>query len=146
MEAAKLVLEYLKVLIWQAIVVFALIKYHEVIRELFYRSKVKLSLFGFEIETKISDLQQSLTSTVGGRLTNQQWELLEKIYKEGAVSVVTECYKMDMQADLSWIRPLRNAGLMMSLPDGEYIEEAEEFKLTPLGKLLMESKMSEKAR
>jgi hypothetical protein len=39
---------------------------------------------------------------------------------------------------------LRNARLLKSLPDGEYIEKAKELQLTPLGNLLMESKMSKK--
>ena len=141
-----MILEYLKIIIWPTIVIFALIRYREVIEEAFYRSKVKLSLFGFEIEIKISDLEQSMIATVGGTLSNQQWGLLEKIHKDGPVSVSTEGYKMSMQADLSWIRPIRNAGPLMSLPDGEYIEEAEELDLTPLGKLLIESKTASKSR
>ena len=42
--------------------------------------------------------------------------------------------------DLSWIRPVRIAGLIMTLPDGRYIEQAEEIVLTPLGELLMQAK------
>lgn len=146
METAKLVLSYIKVLIWPSIAVFVLIKYHDIIIEFFFRSKVKLSLFGFEIETKVSDLEKSLTVEVGDTLKDQQWELLENIYKKGTVSVAKEGYEMNMQADLKWIRPLRNAGLLKSLPDGEYIEKAKELQLTPLGNLLMESKMSKKAQ
>jgi hypothetical protein len=36
METAKLVLSYIKVLIWSSIAVFVLIKYHDIIIEFFF--------------------------------------------------------------------------------------------------------------
>jgi hypothetical protein len=45
-------------------------------------------------------LEKSLTVEVGDTLKDQQWELLENIYKKGTVSVAKEGYEMNMQADL----------------------------------------------
>ena len=140
MELEELILEYVKALAWPIVAVFTLLKYRDVISGLIQKSKVKLSLFGVEIETKISDLEQRLMAPVGGKLTDQQWALLHKIATTGPVAVAQAGYKMQMQGDLPWIRPVRNAGLIVTLPDGKYIEQAEQIALTPLGQLLMHKK------
>jgi len=142
MDPAQLILEYIKVLIWPLVVVVVILKYGSSLIHVFERSKVKLSLFGVEVEINIAELERILTAAAGGSLTSQQWSLLEKIAREGSVFVQKEGYKMDMNGDLPWIRPVRNAGLIMTLPDGKYIEQAAEFVLTPLGKLVMEAKSS----
>ena len=142
MELEELILEYIKVLVWPVIIIFALVMYHDLIGGLIQKSKVKLSLFGVVIETKISDLEQVLMAPVGGRLTDQQWAMLQKIATRGPITVATEGYKMHMEGDLPWIRPVRNAGLILTLPDGKYIEQAEQITLTPLGELLMKERFS----
>ena len=142
MELEELILEYIKVLVWPVIVIFTLVMYRDLIAGLIHKSKVKLSLFGVEIETKISDLEQMLMAPVGGKLTGQQWALLQKIAMRGPVAIAAEGYKMHMQGDLQWIRPVRNAGLIITLPDGKYIEQAEQIALTPLGSLLMKERLA----
>ena len=142
MEFAKLVLEYIRVLIWPFVAVIVILKYGHSLISVLEKSKVKLSLFGVEVEANIADLERILTAAAGGSLTAQQWNLLEKIGREGSIFVQKEGYKMDMTGDLQWIRPVRNAGLIMTLPDGKYIEQATELVLTPLGKLVMEAKFS----
>jgi hypothetical protein len=122
------------------VVMFALIRYRDTIVSLSQKSKVKLSLFGVEIETTIPNLENIITAPVGGTLTDQQWALLREIMKEGQVSVAEKKYVMTMQRDLAWIRPIRNAGLIVTLPDGKYIEQAEHLALTSLGKIVVEAK------
>jgi hypothetical protein len=142
MDIAKLVLEYIQVLIWPIVAVMVIRKYGQSLIRVFEKSKVKLSLFGVELEANIADLERVLTAAVSGSLTAKQWDLLERIGREGAIFVQKEGYKMNMPGDLNWIRPVRNAGLIMTLPDGKYIEQATELVLTPLGRLLMEAKLS----
>jgi hypothetical protein len=142
MEFAQLVLEYIQVLIWPLVVVAIVLKYGRSLLGVLEKSKVKLSLFGVEVEANIADIERNLTSAVGGSLTPQQWDLLERMGREGSVLVQREGYKMNMTGDLQWIRPVRNAGLIMTLPDGKYIEQATELVLTPLGKLLIEAKFN----
>lgn len=146
MDVAKIVLEYTQVLIWPMVALVALFKYGHYLISMLEKSKVKLSLFGIEVEVNIDDLERILTQSVGGQLLPEQWNLLERIAREGSITVKKEGFKMDMSGDLSWIRPVRNAGLIMTLPDGKYIEQATELVLTPLGKLLMEAKLNRQVR
>jgi hypothetical protein len=136
-EAAKLTLEYLKVLVWPVVASGALFWYRNAIGAALSKTKVKLSLFGVDVEANIAELERTLTAATGGTLSEAQWSLLQKISQHESVSVAGQGYKMSMQGDLPWIRPLRNAGLIMTLPDGKYIEQATDLVLTPLGKLLM---------
>ena len=140
MHDSPAILEYIRILVWPLVTLLLIMKFGNTLITAIQKSKVKLSLFGVEIETSIVDLERTLTAAVDGALSPKQWDLLEKIWKKGTVSVQNEGYVMDMSADLKWIRPIRNAGLLMSLPDGKYIEQATELALTPLGKLLMQAR------
>jgi hypothetical protein len=140
MDTSLHILEYIKVLVWPIVAAYALVRFGGAIASALGRSKVKLSLFGVEIEVPVSQLEQVLTAAVGGRLSAQQWALLEQSAKDGVLSVAKAGYRMTMDGDLPWVRPVRNAGLIMTLPDGQYIEQATDIVLTPLGKVLMSSR------
>src|SRR5262245_9234094 len=113
MDVAKLVLEFVKALIWPIVAALVILMYGKSLISAFGKSKVKLSIFGVEFEVSTADLERTLTAAAGGSLTTQQWELLEKIGLKGSVSVTEEGYKMQLPGDLTWIRPIRNAGLIM---------------------------------
>ena len=140
MAIAELVLNYIQALIWPLVVISIFIFYRDTIQALFKKSDVKFSLFGVTIETSIGELEKTITSTLDGELTPQQWTLLEEIWQKGQVSVEEKNYSMSIDKDLRWMRPVRNLGLIMTLPDGKYIEQAEHIILTPLGRLLMRAK------
>jgi hypothetical protein len=134
-ELLTFLLEYLKVLVWPIVFLVALIWFPRTIRSVLpYVTKVKLNLFGVEIETTIANLERVLTAGVGARLTERQWDLLEEIFRKGRLSVAEKNYVMTLQKDLAWIRPIRNAGLVSTLPEGKIIEEAEQLDLTPLAR------------
>jgi len=140
MAIAELVLKYIEALIWPVTAVIFLVLYHDPILALLEKSKITLSLFGVSVEMTLSQLESSMTAPLGGVLTPQQWDLLKEIAEHGNISVKDKGFVMSMQKDLPWIRPVRNAGLIMTLPDGEYIEQAKEIAMTPLGELLMQAK------
>lgn len=148
MHDSPAALEYIRVLVWPLVTLLLIMRFGDTLITAIQKSKVKLSLFGVDIETSIADLERTLTAAVDGALSPKQWDLLEKIWKKGSVSIQNEGYVMNMSSDLAWIRPIRNAGLLMSLPDGKYIEQATELVLTPLGKLLMQARpeISSKSR
>jgi hypothetical protein len=140
MEVAHIVLEYFKVLVWPLVAIIIAYVYRNIVSSVFSNSKISLQLFGVKIETTMDNLKQALVATMGGFLTDRQWMLLKEIATERTVSVKDKGYKLSMEKDLKWIRPIRNAGLIMSLPDGCYIEQAESLVLTPLGNLLMHAR------
>lgn len=123
---------------WPIVALLGLLLYGSRVIAIFSRSKIRLSLFGVEVETTEQQLEKILTEPVGDQLTAKQWELLDEVWRRGTVSVSAKRYSMSMEGgDLPWIRPVRNAGLIMSLPDGLYIEQATDLVLTPLGRVLM---------
>jgi hypothetical protein len=140
MDVAHIVLEYFNVLVWPIVAIIIAFVYRKIVSSVFSNSKISLQLFGVKIETTTDNLKQALVTTMGGSLTDRQWMLLEEIATERTVSVKDKGYKLSMDEDLEWIRPLRNSGLIMSLPDGYYIEQAESLILTPLGNLLMHAR------
>lgn len=140
MDIPTVLLEYVRVVIWPLIIAAVIFSYGRSLVRLLEKSKVKVSLFGVDVEVDIGELARTLTAAAGGALSERQWRLLEDIAHKGSVSVHTEGYKLKMGADLDWIRPIRNAGLVMSVPDGQYIEQATDLILTPLGTLLLDAK------
>ena len=100
MEIAKLVLEYIRVLIWPLAATIVLLRYGRYLIYMLEKSKVKLSLYGVAVQVNLVDLERMLTSAVGGKLTPKQWNLLKRIAREGSISVEKEGYEMHMNGDL----------------------------------------------
>jgi hypothetical protein len=138
MTAAEIILKYLEVLVWPATLTLILLRYRDPILSLLQKSKIKLSLYGVEVETTLSELETITLATLGGNLDNKQLELLVHIANEGRISYGKEGIPKD---DREWIRPVMNAGLIMTTPQGARVGEAEGLALTPLGSLLMRAKM-----
>lgn len=143
---AELILKYVQALVWPAVVVLALIIYHDaILAALTSVPKVKISLFGVEFEITLPELEESLTAAVGDVLEDKQWDLLEQIEQSGQLSVTEKNLNLrSMDGHLRWVRPIRNAGIIKTLPEGEYIESAEYLVLTPLGKLLMKARKEQR--
>lgn len=132
MDIATLILNYLQVLIWPLVVVFALIKYKRVLEGLIPKSKIQLNIAGVTIETNMDVLEKSVEESLRGRtLTANQWEWLKRLKNQGITKYQSKYYE-----DL---RPLRNAGLIKEHPEG-WLTTAEDIEITTLGKLLIEAK------
>jgi hypothetical protein len=136
--AGELVLKYIEAFVWPLTVLIIAVIYRGFITStlpnLLSRSKIKISLFGVEFETSLPELESVTKAVVGGSLTKDQLDLLRRIRKEGPVSYEAgEIPKRDRE----WIRPIMNAGLIMTMPPGAHLGEATGLSLTPLGVLLM---------
>lgn len=140
MEVATLVKDYLSVLVWPVVVLVVSIKYLPPIAARLKVKEVSVEMFGVKVEATVEEFERTLAAVWRGELTEPQWALLEKLYARAVVNVRDEGLKLTMGNDLDWIRPIRNAGVLMSLPEGRYIEQATELVLTPLGRLLMDSR------
>lgn len=113
MAVAELVLRYVEVLVWPVTVTVLLFTYRDAIVAILPTSKIKVSLYGFEIETTLQELKDVTLATLGGDLSSRQRNLLEEIAKEGPKSFEKgEIPKEDRK----WIRPIMNAGLIMTQP------------------------------
>lgn len=138
MSTLEIVLELVKSLAWPVTAVILLLAYRKAILALLPESKIKVSLFGMEVETTFPELETATLATLGGHLTGKQLDLLETIATQGPVSYENDGIPKE---DRKWIRPLMNAGLVMTIPPGEHLGQAEGLALTPLGSLVMRPRL-----
>ena len=139
MQIAEIILRYIEVLIWPLLLAVGLVSFREPLLGLINKSNVKFSMHGVTIETSVQKLTESLSETFKEELTEKQWYLLEMIQSKGGVSVKVEGLNLRTGGeDFEWVRPIRNAGLIKTLPEGHVIELSERLVLTKLGRLLME--------
>jgi hypothetical protein len=138
---AELVLKYVIALIWPVTLIILLLSFRRTLSSLLFtllpKSKIKLSLFGIEVETTLPELETVTLATLGGSLDKQQLELLRRLANEGPISYEPIGVPKDQR---KWIRPIRNAGLVKSIPVNAYLSETETLELTPLGSLLIRSR------
>lgn len=129
MDIAELILKYIDVLIWPAVVLFVLVSYREVILSLLPRSTIKFQFSGVTVETTLSDFKYTIEENLrGAQLSSKHWEWLRRLEKEELVPYRSEYYN-----DRS---PLRNSGLIWEHPIG-WLSNAEKVSISPLGRLLL---------
>jgi hypothetical protein len=108
MPSADLVLKYIEVLKWPVTLLILLLIYRKAITSLLTsvlpKSKIKISLFGVEIETTLSELKSISLASLGGSLKVKQLDLLRRLGSEGAIHYGPEGILGD-QCKL--IRPMR---------------------------------------
>lgn len=131
MGIARLLLDYVRALLWPSVAVFALVAYRGILASVIPGSKVKFTVSGITIETELRTLERSVTESLRGRrLTPEQWLWLRKLREEGRVRYDHQNYPL--------LRPLRNAGLLREHPEG-HLTAAEEIEITALGSLLLDA-------
>jgi hypothetical protein len=138
MTIDQLALEFTKVLAWPVTAIILLFVYRREINAflgLLGGSKLTITLFGVEIETTIPELQAITLEAIGGELTPTQRKLLQRMAdEEGKTPAGPERVGDDWH---DFLRPLRNGGLIKTVPKDSTLGDATDLELTPLGKLLM---------
>ena len=133
-QIACIFVRYIEALIWPLLVAVGLFSFREPLCERIKKSNVKFTIYGVTIETSAQKLTESLSETFKEELTEKQWGLLEKIHNKGGVSVKKEGLNLSNGGEyFEWVRPIRNAGLIKTLPEGYVIELSERLVLTKLG-------------
>lgn len=127
-------LELLKIIIWPLTVLAVVLMLRGYLGPLLPRSKIKVSLFGIEIETTLAKLESATMASVGGELDSRQLELLRTLEREGRVRYQDGVPKEDRE----WVRPIMNAGLISTEPQEAHLGKANALVLTPLGRLLVQ--------
>jgi hypothetical protein len=143
MNYAAILLEYVRILAWPVTALIALRFIGPLVRSQLAGSKIKVVLFGVEVETTLSELESATTEYLGRRLTEDQLAFLHSLYEEGEKQLNPTGVS---SKDQSNVRPLRNAGLIMTLPTGAYLAEAKSLRLTALGDFLIRNKVRESSK
>lgn len=135
-------LPYLQILAWPVTVLLVALILRPVLAPLLTRSKVKVELFGVTIETDLATLEAAMTQGIGGVLTED-----ETTYLQDLVEIVEKPYPDGIaKEDREFFRPMRNAGLIMTLPRGSALGMAKSIRLTKLGRLVMKGNLRDKPK
>ncbi|MEM7412936.1 MAG: hypothetical protein AAF430_22080 [Myxococcota bacterium] len=133
-------IKLLKVLAWPVVALIGVVVVRGSLPALLGGSKLTLSLFGQKIETSLPELEGALQEQVGGSLTDSEQAYLDEIHASGAIQYPEK----PSSSQRKLIRPLRNFGLVMTVPRNAYLADAAEVQLTSLGKLYMRSRAPER--
>jgi len=133
-------IEALNILAWPVTVLIAIFVLRPYMAKLLSGSKIKLSLFAQSVEMTLRELKEIMTEQTGESLTELELEKLTQLYRD-----VTKDYPDGVKSpEREELRPLRNYGLIMTLPKGQSLGHAKFIQLTALGRLFMSTKLHER--
>jgi hypothetical protein len=131
---AEILLKLVEVLAWPSVALIALIIVRPQIAKLFAGARVKLSILGQSIETTLPELQQILEEQAGERLSAEHTDYLNSLFRNGAKSY-PDGVKENPERKL--LRPLRNNGLILTVPRNAFLADARAIELSALGRLYL---------
>ncbi len=127
----------LEIVIWPAITLTALFIIRPHLSTLLSGAKVKLSIAGQSIETTLPELKQILEEQTGETLTVEHIAFLDSLQHDGARQYPSGLEKSD---DRKFLRPLRNSGLILTVPRNSFLRDAHAIELSGLGRLFLRAK------
>jgi hypothetical protein len=133
----------LEIAIWPAVATLAILVIRPHLRVLLSGAKVKLSIAGQSIETTLPELQQVLEEQTGEPLSTGHVSYLASLQRDGIKQYPAG---VEQSEDRNFVRPLRNAGLIATVPRNAFLKAANAVELTALGRLYLRAKDSKRAR
>jgi len=129
-------IKILEIVIWPIVALIGIAVLRPYIASLLSGSKIKLSLFGQAIETNLPELGRIIEEQTGGSLTVEETQYLDDLYEHGI-----EKYPSGMESkERKLVRPLRNYGLIMTIPRNAFLSKSKSIQLTSLGRLYMKAR------
>jgi hypothetical protein len=128
------VLRLVEIVAWPLVALAGLFVVRPQIARLLSGARVKLSIAGQSIETTLPELQQILEEQAGEPLSAEHASYLTSLLKDGAKSYldgVTESRERKL------LRPLRNNGLILTVPRNAFLSDARAIELSALGRLYL---------
>jgi hypothetical protein len=130
------VTKLLQVIAWPLVVLIGMILIRPHLRTLMSESKLKLSMFEHSIETTLPELQEVIQEQAEGALTPEHIQYLESLSNLGLKS-----YPDGVKSEeRKFLRPLRNAGLLATVPRNAFLTEATAIQLAALGRSYMRAR------
>lgn len=131
----------LEVLAWPAVAISAILVLRPHLYALLSRSKVKLAMFGQSIETTLPELENVVEEQAGGVLLPTHIEYLELLHAQGVKEYPTGVPGEEQKR----LRPVRNSGLISTIPRDAYLADARAVQLSALGRLYLRARMKKVA-
>src|SRR5205807_7570807 len=104
------------------------------------KSKVKLSIFGQSIEMTLPEIAQFIEEQAEGKLSDEDIRYLESLSTQGAKDYPSGIDS----ATRKFLRPMRNFGLIVTIPRNAFLGEARGIELSALGRLYLRARRGTK--
>lgn len=127
----------LEVGLWPIVAIIAIFVVRPHLRALLSSAKVKLSVAGQSIETTLPELKQVIEEQTGVPLSAEQEQFLSLLQSKGCVAYPEGIRTPEEQV---FVRPLRNSGLVVTVPRNVFLVEARAVELSGLGRLYLRAK------
>jgi hypothetical protein len=132
--------EILGIVVWPIVVLIAIVLIRPHLAALMAKSKVRLSMFGQSIETTLPELEQVIEEEAGGNITEAHIDYLVSLSIDGVKN-----YPEGMGSDKrKFLRPIRNSGMIMTIPKDAFLAQASGVKLSALGRLYVRARRKQK--
>lgn len=131
----------LEVLVWPGVAAAAIFVLRPHLPVLLSRSKIKLEMFGQSIETTLAELENVVEEQSGGVLLPTHIAYLEMVRAAGAKEYPTGVSTEEQ----TLLRPVRNSGLISTIPRDAFLADARAVQLSALGRLYLRSRSKKSA-
>jgi len=104
------------------------------------KSKVKLSIFGQSIEMTLPEIAQFIEEQAEGKLTDEEIRYLESLSAHGPKD-----YPSGIDSETrKFLRPMRNFGLILTIPRNVFLAQAVGIELSTFGRLYLRARLGVK--
>ncbi len=135
-EQWQLLVEFADVISWPIAAIVIVVVLRPFLKGFLSESKVKVSIFGVSIETILPELQYAMTESIGGTLQPEQHQYLEELFNKDEILYPNGVHSPESHI----VRPLRNTGLVRTIPTDKSLGSAKAIRLTALGSFLLKHK------
>jgi hypothetical protein len=130
-------LRLLEIVLWPVLALVAIFVVRPHLSTLLSGAKVKLSIAGQSIETTLPELKQILEEQAGESLSADHVAYLTSLQRDGAKQYPSGIKQSD---ERKFLRPLRNSGLVLTVPRNAFLQDAQAMELSALGRLYLRAK------
>ena len=131
------VLHLVEIVVWPLVAVAFIFVIRPHLAALLSGAKVKLSIAGQSIETTLPELKEILEEQAGESLSAESIAYLSSLEREGAKQYGSGITKSE---ERNLLRPLRNSGLVHTIPRNQFLQEATGIELSGLGRLYLRAR------
>jgi hypothetical protein len=128
------VLRVIEIVSWPTVALVTVLVIRPHLSVLFSGAKVKLSIGGQSIETTLPELKQILEEQAGAALTVKHIEFLVLLQRDGSKQYPSGVGESEYR---KFLRPLRNSGLILTVPRDSFLSKAQAIELSGLGRLFL---------
>lgn len=127
-------LHLLEIVIWPVVALAAIFTVRPHLSGFLSGAKVKLSIAGQTIETTLPELRQILEEQSVEALSADHIAFLRRLQKDGRKEYESGIQSSD---ERKFLRPMRNSGLLLTVPRNSFLSEARGVEISALGRLYL---------